>query len=93
MPLFDQPDRRFAEFHAANPHVYAALRRFALEARRGGIRRIGIRMVWERMRWHIETERPEGEWRLNNNYTRHYARLLMKQEPELDGLFETRDRA
>jgi len=31
-------------------------------------------------------------YRLNNNYTALYARLLMDNEPELAGLFEIRQR-
>jgi hypothetical protein len=31
-------------------------------------------------------------WKLNNNYTAHYARLVMNQEPDLAGFFETRQR-
>ena len=86
----------FEQFHAANPQVYRALRSFAFEARRRGARRIGIRMAWERLRWwsQFEVSRtgPDSEWKLNNNWTRFYARRLMRNEPELAGLFETRDR-
>lgn len=85
----------FEQFHAANPQVYRALRSFAFEARRRGARRIGIRMAWERLRWwsQFEVNRTGSEpWRLDNNWTKFYARRLMRDEPELAGLFETRDR-
>jgi hypothetical protein len=95
LPLFcllSEPEERFLDFHRQNPHVYARLRELCVQVRRRGVRRFGIRTVWERLRWHaqFETSRPPEEWKLNNNYTRHYARLLMAQEPELRGMFETR---
>jgi hypothetical protein len=30
------------------------------------------------------------EFKLNNDYRAPYARLIMRREPDLDGLFETR---
>ena len=52
-------------------------------------------MAWERLRWwsQFEVNRTGSEpWRLDNNWTKFYARRLMRDEPELAGLFETRDR-
>jgi len=94
---FDRPspmEVRFLAFHAENPHVYDTLRGICLEVRRSGHRRFGIRTVWERLRWLtlFDTSRPEGEKKLNDHYTRYYARLLMEQEPELWGFFEIRER-
>lgn len=81
---------RFAEYHAANPQVYAALRRFALEAKRAGRPRMSINMLHERVRWYTAIETVGDEFKLNNNFRPYYARLLMEQEPELVGFFETR---
>ena len=39
----------------------------------------------------IHTSSPAGAFKLNNNFTAHYARLLMAQEPDLEGFFETRE--
>lgn len=95
LPLFflaSEAEERFLEFHRNNPHVYERLRELCLQVRRAGVQKFGIRTVWERLRWHarFETKRPSHEWKLNNNYTRYYARLLMKQESELSGMFEVR---
>ena len=90
--LLSESEERFLEFHRHNPHVYDHLRELCIQVRRRGVRRFGIRTVWERLRWYarFETTRAPGEWKLNDHYTRHYARLLMAQEPELAGMFETR---
>lgn len=81
---------RFAEYHAENPAIYEALRRFALEAKRAGRSRIGMKALFERVRWYTEIEARGDTFKCNNNYTAHYARLLMEHEPELKGMFETR---
>ena len=31
------------------------------------------------------------EWKINNNFAPHYARLIMEQEPDLKGFFEVRE--
>ena len=94
--LFDPPGRHraaFEKFHREHPHVYRALRKIWLQVVRFGITRFGIRTVWERLRWlaAFKTKRAKSTWKLNDHYTRHYARLLMEQEPELAGLFEVRN--
>lgn len=81
---------KFAEFHATNPAIYAALLRFALEAKRAGCKRMGIRMLWERVRWHTAVEAKNDNFSLNNNWHSFYSRLLMQNEPELARFFETR---
>lgn len=84
-------DESFRRFHEANPHVYDALRLVALHAARRG-RRVGIKAIYERVRWEyqVQTARQEDAYKLNNNYTSRYARLLMENEPELAGFFEIR---
>ena len=87
-------DARFRAFHEANPHVYARLVELAREARRAGVERLGMRMLWERLRWdaRLRTVRGEDEWKLNNDLAPSFARMLMSREPDLRGLFETRER-
>lgn len=83
---------RFNAFHTANPHVYQALRRLALQMRRAGHKRWSTKGAFEVLRWQYAmlTESSDG-FKLNNIYTRPYAHLLMQQEPELLGFFETRN--
>lgn len=83
-------DRQFREFHAANPHVYQKLREIALFVRARGHRRFGVKALFERLRWISLFETTGDPYRLNNNYTAYYARLLMAREPALAGLFELR---
>lgn len=82
---------RFAEFHEANPAVYEELVVLARRARARGHQRIGIELLFAIIRWNrmMETTDASG-FKLNDHYTSRYARLIMQQEPDLDGLFATR---
>lgn len=89
--LFDKTiDAKFAEFHAANPHVYEMLVQLAYEATDANKRRIGIKALWERLRWDLWLAADGDEYRLNNNFTSRYVRLIEEREPGLRGLFEQR---
>ena len=89
------PYQRFQQFHEENPDIYERLKALALHARTRGKARLGIRLLWERMRWDltVETYDANSDYKLNDHYTRFYARLLMAQEPALEGLFEIRERS
>jgi hypothetical protein len=80
----------FRAYHAENPEVYAKLREFALQAKASGRKHFGINMLHERLRWYTLIEAKHDTFKVNNNYRPYYARLLMAQEPELAGFFETR---
>jgi hypothetical protein len=88
-------EERFLAFHEANPQVYSALKRLARQAIARGHRTIGIGMLWEVLRWELflgaeDPGDPEG-YKLNNSYRSRYARLLMANEHDLFGVFETRE--
>jgi hypothetical protein len=87
---FSWNETRFEEYHAANPQVYEKLREFALAARRAGRTLMSINMLHERLRWYTTVEAVGDDFKVNNNYRPYYARLLMKNEPQLAGMFETR---
>jgi hypothetical protein len=84
----------FAGFHERNPIVYRTLVRLARQARARRRDKIGIAMLWERMRWEltVEVDTPDlgDSFKLNNNYRSRYARLIMAQEKDLEGFFDTR---
>ena len=84
---------RFQRFHLAHPEVYDGLLGLTRQAASVGRTRIGIAMLFEVMRWHwiIAGLPDEAEvFKLNNNYKSRYARLIMRRNPDLDGMFETR---
>lgn len=82
-------EAQFNDYHAANPHVYAALAREGRVLLARGHRKLGIKMLYERLRWQVymETTDDQYDFKLPNNYTAYYARLLMEQEPDFAGVF------
>ena len=97
--MFDAPvsksatiEERAMAFHEANPKVYAELRRLALTLYYRGHKHFGCKMLIEQMRWQwAERTSDMSGFKLNNSYTATYARLLMHNEPELQGVFNTRN--
>jgi hypothetical protein len=85
-------EEAFDEFHRANPHVARNLRYLALQAVHAGRKRVGMKFLFERLRWEyfLKIEHDENAFALNNNFTSRYSRLLMKEDPELAGVFEVR---
>ena len=81
----------FERFHAANPEVYRLLVKFTRQVRDAGREQYSIDSIFHRLRWHYHIElRTEEPFKLNNNFTSRYARLIMAQEADLDGIFEVR---
>jgi len=81
---------KFRDFHRKNPKVYDQLRELALKMRRTGRKKYGIKSLFEVLRWHRALATTDDDFKLNNNYTAYYARLLMEKEPELQGFFDLR---
>lgn len=87
----DTPAERFEAFHAANPRVYHVLLRLAREwTTRTGLHKLGIKTLYERARWEIAIATSDPHYKLNNNHTAWYARLLMAENPDLAGMFDLR---
>ena len=82
----------FELFHERNPQVYEHLRHLALDAVRRGKRKFGFRCIWEITRWELSYG-VEGDsmFVMNDHSCPYYARLLMEREPELRGIFNTRE--
>lgn len=81
-------EARFVAFHKRNPHIYAIG-----EARDRGATKLGIGQLWEVMRWQMHDYRTSDDassYRLNDHYRSRYARLIERENPALEGIFETR---
>jgi len=83
---------RFDAFDRANPWIYNALVELSRELLGSGKDRIGMKMLFEVLRWEYlkRTTDEASDFKLSNSYTSRYARRIMAQEHELDGIFETR---
>ena len=85
------PAEKFAWFHKNNPAVYAMLVRMARRVRRYRLR-WSMKGAFEVLRYlkPMRASTRNEKFKLNNNYTPYYARLIMKNEPDLADLFRTR---
>lgn len=92
LPQYEQGqtlEQRFATFHRLNPWVFESLVALTREYVAGGATRVSINMLTEVLRY--QRGRTRGDtYKLNNSFRAFYARLLMREHPEWDGLFETR---
>lgn len=83
-------ERKFSDFDRKNPQVYKELVELALQAKHRGRRKIGIGMLFEVLRWNRFILTTDPDFKLNNNYRSRYARKLMAEHRELEGIFEIR---
>ena len=82
---------KFEDFHAANPNVYDVLVALARQwITATGRNKLGIGALYERARWEIALATGDPDYKLNNNFRAFYARLIMRQEADLAGLFDLR---
>lgn len=90
----DRIEVAFREYHAENPHVYRELVRLARQWVQHGHAKLGIATLFEKLRWewHVAGLQDADGYKLNNNYRALYARKIMDEQPDLDGLFEIRER-
>lgn len=86
-------DDRFQQFHADHPEVYDEIVFLARELKVAGHKRVGMKLIFEVVRWRrLLRGVPDSEgFKLNNVYSSRYSRLVMEQEPDLAGFFETRE--
>lgn len=90
--LADPIDERFLAFHHQHPDVYVELVRLARRWKAAGHPKIGMKMLFEVLRWNrgLSQVRDDRGFKLNNDFSSRYARLIQANEPDLRGFFETR---
>lgn len=85
-------DVKFAEFHAANKHIYRWFVKFAKQAIDAGYERLGAHFIIERIRWQLTVETRDAEgFKINNNWGAFYARMFMRDYPDYADFFATRE--
>lgn len=83
---------RFEEYHRDNPHVFRLFKKYSETAMERGYTRFSAKAVFERLRWHYQMETEGDDFKLNNNYTAYYARMLMREDARFADFFELRER-
>jgi hypothetical protein len=80
---------KFAEYHNSNPEVYVKFKEFAVKTMLKGHKNYSAKGIFEIIRWHTGVKGGD-QYKVNNNYTPHYARMLMDEIPLFRGFFKTR---
>lgn len=70
--------------------VYTEFERVALALAGTGWRRYSADAILHRIRWHMQVERGQRDFKVNNNWSAPLARWFAARNPEHDSLFETR---
>jgi hypothetical protein len=83
-------EEAFWRFHRENPHVYHELVRLARAWRQRRSQKVGVGMLFEVLRWQMAMRTTGDTFKLNNNFRSYYARLIMAEERDLEGIFDTR---
>jgi len=83
-------DTLFIKYHADNPAIFEHFKRFALQLRGRGFRHFGAKAIMERIRWEVALQTGRDGFKINNNYTSRYARLLERKLPMFRGFFRKR---
>lgn len=79
---------KFKQFHAENPQIYEAFKRFSFEIKGLGRTRYSHWAVANRVRWHFNTQiQGEYDFKLSNDFITIYARLLVWNCPEFTDFF------
>ena len=84
--------KQFMEWWPINMHVIEAFEKYALQLKRSGKREYySIKAILERLRWDSMLEDSALDYKLNNNHVSCISRIIMRLNPELDGMFKTRN--
>jgi hypothetical protein len=81
----------FYNHHKNNPDIYNMFEHYALRASEYR-ERYSAKIIFHIMRWNTMIEEDGSEYKIDDGWISHYARLFMDKNPELEGFFQTRVR-
>ncbi|MFI5833192.1 hypothetical protein ACIA5A_05895 [Micromonospora sp. NPDC051300] len=82
---------QFEAYCANNPVVYDVMVRLCRQwVRQFTGARLGVRALVEKSRWEVRFATKDPHYKVNNNWSAWYGRLIMYREPGMAGLFELR---
>ena len=82
--------QKFENFNCEHPTIYKELVRLAQIAKIQGVSSYSAKAMFEIVRWNLMRRRLGRSFRINNNFTSRYARLINKNEPGLRNFFTVR---
>lgn len=85
-------EQRFRAWIKLHPEAYEHFVLFAIQAAKQGRKRFGSKAIVERMRWYVAMEWEGDKYKINNSFTALLSRKFIRDYPEYEHLFETRQR-
>jgi len=82
---------RFEKYHTDNPIVFDLFEKYARTVMKLGYEKYSAKAICERIRWHMHFDVKDTNFKLNNNYTSRYARLLASTNPVFADFFRNRN--
>lgn len=82
---------RFNDFNEKNPEVYELFKKFTFQAASRGHKRLSAWMIANRIRWETQIETVNDDYKISNDYIALYSRKFMKDYPQYDGFFQTKE--
>ena len=86
----------FEEFHKNNPEIYTLFIKFTnivIERKR---KYYSAKAIFHRIRWESmissDTHQLLGDYKIDDGWISHYARMFMDDFPQHQGFFQTRER-
>jgi hypothetical protein len=77
-------------YHCDNPKVWELFERYTLLAMKSRNHYSHWDII-SRIRWHVDIETTDKEFKINNNYAAFYARLFITRHPTAAGFFNLRE--
>jgi hypothetical protein len=82
----------FEEYHSTNPEVFQLFEKFTLQVAQRR-RKYSAKAIFHRIRWEMAMTKNENEeFKIDDGWISHYARLFVKLHPRHVDLFEFRSR-
>ena len=82
----------FDDYHRDNPQVFEAFKAASVKLKQNGRKHFGAKCIIEYIRFQtaIADKTGRDKFKINNNYTSRYVRLLERERPEFVGFFAKR---
>lgn len=84
--------KQFQQYHEKNPQIYYWFKIFTLKAIYKGHKALSAEFIFNVIRWETDVTAINDKYKINNDAKPYYARLFMKDYPQYDGFFRTRER-
>jgi hypothetical protein len=81
----------FEKHHAENPEIYRKFCHYAFKA--AAVREhYSAKCIFHRVRWETQIEERKTDFKIDDGWIAHYARMFMDDYPDHKDFFETRVR-